>query len=87
MYRDLAQAGDGELYDALDSVDRLRACEGHGRGPEAVHVRAWCRREKARISRELRERGLPTTKPDGRWTGIGRGFVDQPENVTASESV
>jgi hypothetical protein len=68
MYRDLSRAGDGELYDALDSVDRLRAFEGQGGSLDAEHVRVWCRREKARITRALRGRGLPTARRLSRWT-------------------
>jgi hypothetical protein len=72
---DLTHTPDRELYDALDTADRVRSHEGQGRSPEAVQVRAWCSRQKARIRRELQRRGLPTTRPDGRWTGVGRGFL------------
>ena len=33
MTRDLNRAGDSEPYDAMDSIERLRACEGQGPGP------------------------------------------------------
>jgi hypothetical protein len=73
--RDLTRTPDRELYSALDTTDRLHSREGRGRSPEAIQVRAWCNRQKARIRRELQRRGLPTTRPDQRWTGIGKGFL------------
>ena len=66
---DLTHTPDRELYDTLASTTRLREIEGRGRSPEAVQVRAWCSRQKARIRRELQRRGLPTTRADARWTG------------------
>lgn len=62
-----------ELYEQLSATDRVRAREGRGRTPEAAHVRAWCKTQKRRIRAELGRRRLPAP-PDGRWTGIGRGF-------------
>lgn len=66
---------DGQLYDELDQVDRLRAREGRGRRPEAQAVRAWCTKRKRQVRAELKRRGLATVRDDI-WTGIGRGFVN-----------
>jgi len=68
----LKTATDNQLYDALDTLRAHREREGRGRTPEATYVREFCREEKRSVQNELRRRGLPTARPDGRAYGPGR---------------
>jgi hypothetical protein len=72
---EFATMTDAQLYHELRVVDRLRSREGRGRSPEVAAVRHWCTQHKRLVQRELRRRNLPAARADGRWTGIGRGFL------------
>lgn len=68
--RELAPA---DLYGCLDLIADYRADMSGRSREEKQYMRDWARSAKAKVTRELRRRGLPTTRPGhvpaGRWAG------------------
>lgn len=72
-----------DLYQTLDDLTFYRQTDGRERSPEAAHVKAYCKAERARIKAELKRRGLPGTKPDDiRTYGPGQASWQRAGSAT-----
>lgn len=53
-----------QLYNELDRLTEYRRQHGRGRSPDAAQARHYCNTMRAKVKRELKRLGLPTTRPD-----------------------